>query len=53
MFNKFAKVTGMGGSETLTVTKRVSKQPQQVPLVVPRGETASSIWSPTAGSRNG
>jgi len=28
-------VTGMGGSETLTVTKRVSKQPQQVPLVVP------------------
>ena len=26
---------GIGGSETLTVTKRGSKQPQQIPVVVP------------------
>src|SRR5258708_5647364 len=27
--------TGIGSSETLTVTKRVSKQPQKIPVVVP------------------
>ena len=27
--------TGVGSSETLTVTKRVSKQPQKIPVVVP------------------
>ena len=27
--------TGVGNSETLTVIKRVSKQPQQIPVVVP------------------
>jgi F420H(2)-dependent quinone reductase len=35
VFNRIAMATGIGGSETLTVTKRVSKQPQQIPVVVP------------------
>jgi hypothetical protein len=35
IFNKVAMATGIGGSETLTVTRRVSKQPQQIPVVVP------------------
>jgi hypothetical protein len=35
IFNRIAMATGIGGSETLTVTKRVSKQPQQIPVVVP------------------
>ena len=35
IFNKIAMATGVGNSETLTVTKRVSKQPQQIPVVVP------------------
>ena len=35
IFNKVAMATGVGGSETLTVTKRVSKQPQKIPVVVP------------------
>lgn len=35
IFNKVAMATGIGHSETLTVTKRVSKQPQQIPVVVP------------------
>src|SRR6478735_1833743 len=35
IFNRVAMATGVGGSETLTVTKRVSKQPQQIPVVVP------------------
>ena len=35
IFNKFAMATGVGNSETLTVTRRVSKQPQQIPVVVP------------------
>ena len=34
-FNRIAMATGVGGSVTLTVTKRVSKQPQQIPVVVP------------------
>ncbi|KUH97289.1 nitroreductase/quinone reductase family protein [Mycobacterium sp. IS-3022] len=35
IFNKIAMATGVGNSQTLTVTKRVSKQPQQIPVVVP------------------
>ena len=35
IFNKVAMATGVGNSQTLTVTKRVSKQPQQIPVVVP------------------
>jgi len=35
IFNRVAMTTGIGGSETLTVTRRVSKQPQQIPVVVP------------------
>jgi hypothetical protein len=35
IFNRIAMATGIGGSETLTVTKRISKQPQQIPVVVP------------------
>jgi hypothetical protein len=35
IFNKIAMATGVGGSETLTVTKRGSKEPQTIPVVVP------------------
>jgi hypothetical protein len=35
VFNKIAMATGVGNSVTLTVTKRVSKQPQKIPVVVP------------------
>ncbi len=35
IFNRFAMATGVGNSQTLTVIRRVSKQPQQIPVVVP------------------
>ena len=35
IFNKIAMATGVGNSVTLTVTRRVSRQPQQIPVVVP------------------
>jgi hypothetical protein len=35
IFNRIAMVTGVGGCRTLTVTKRVSRQPQKIPVVVP------------------
>lgn len=35
IFNRVAMVTGVGNSETLTVTRRASGQPQQIPVVVP------------------
>jgi hypothetical protein len=38
VFNKAAMAFGIGGSATLTVTKRGSKQPQQIPVVVPSVE---------------
>lgn len=34
IFNRIAMATGIGGSQTLTVTKRVSRQPQKIPVVV-------------------
>jgi hypothetical protein len=38
VFNKAAMAFGIGGSATLTVTRRASKQPQQIPVVVPEIE---------------
>jgi F420H(2)-dependent quinone reductase len=35
VFNRVAMATGVGNSQTLTVTKRVSQQSQQIPVVVP------------------
>ena len=35
VFNRIAMAFGIGGSQTLTVTARGSKQPQRVPVVVP------------------
>jgi len=35
IFNPIAMATGVGHSETLTVIKRVSKEPQRIPVVVP------------------
>jgi F420H(2)-dependent quinone reductase len=35
VFNRIAMATGVGHSETLTVTRRGNKQPQQIPVVVP------------------
>ena len=32
IFNRLAMALGIGGSQTLTVTKRGSKQPQQIPV---------------------
>jgi hypothetical protein len=33
VFNKVAMATGIAGSETLTVTKRGSKEPQKIPVL--------------------
>jgi deazaflavin-dependent oxidoreductase (nitroreductase family) len=33
IFNKIAMATGLAGSETLTVTRRTSGQPQQIPVL--------------------
>ncbi|MUL44631.1 nitroreductase family deazaflavin-dependent oxidoreductase [Mycobacterium sp. CBMA293] len=35
VFNRIARITGVGGSETLTVTKRTSHELQHIPVVVP------------------
>ncbi|MGB0963038.1 MAG: nitroreductase/quinone reductase family protein [Mycobacterium sp.] len=35
VFNRFAMATGVGNSESLTVTKRGSGLPQRIPVVVP------------------
>ncbi len=35
VFNRIAMATGVGNSETLTVTKRASGEPQHIPVVVP------------------
>src|ERR1700731_4154124 len=35
IFNKVAMAPGIGSSQTVTVTRRVSKQPQKIPVVVP------------------
>lgn len=35
VFNRIAMATGVGASQTLTVTTRVSRQAQQIPVVVP------------------
>jgi deazaflavin-dependent oxidoreductase (nitroreductase family) len=33
IFNKIAMATGMSNTETLTVTRRKSKQPEQIPVI--------------------
>lgn len=45
VFNKIAMAFGIGGSTTLTVTKRGSKQPQQIPVVVPEVEGVKYLVS--------
>jgi F420H(2)-dependent quinone reductase len=35
IFNRLAMAFGIGGSQTLTVTRRGTNQPQQIPVVVP------------------
>lgn len=35
VFNRVAMATGVGNSVTLNVTRRASKQPQKIPVVVP------------------
>lgn len=35
IFNKIAMATGIGNSQTLVVTRRASKRPQEIPVVVP------------------
>ncbi|MDT5264683.1 MAG: hypothetical protein QOI90_1309 [Mycobacterium sp.] len=46
IFNRIAMATGIGNSETLTVTKRVSKQPQEIPVVVPDVDGVKYLVSP-------
>ncbi|GLP77668.1 hypothetical protein TUM20983_47780 [Mycobacterium antarcticum] len=45
VFNKAAMAFGIGGSATLVVTKRASKQPQQIPVVVPEVEGVKYLVS--------
>ncbi|MGV0836620.1 nitroreductase/quinone reductase family protein [Mycolicibacterium thermoresistibile] len=33
VFNRIAMALGVGGSQTLTVTRRVSRQPQRIPVI--------------------
>ena len=47
IFNKIAMAAGVGGSETLTVTKRVSRQPREVP--VPQRAPVIAAYRPLAG----
>ena len=35
VFNRIAMASGVGHSQTLTVARRTSKEPQQIPVVVP------------------
>lgn len=35
VFNRFAMATGVGNSVTLTVTRRGTREPQRIPVVVP------------------
>lgn len=35
VFNRIAMAAGIGHSQTLTVTRRVSRKPQRIPVVVP------------------
>ena len=45
VFNKLAMKFGIGGSTTLTVTRRGSKLPQQIPVVVPEVEGVKYLVS--------
>lgn len=45
VFNKIAMAFGIGGSTTLTVTRRGSKLPQQIPVVVPEIEGVKYLVS--------
>jgi hypothetical protein len=45
VFNKLAMAFGIGGSATLTVTRRGSKEPQQIPVVVPEVEGVKYLVS--------
>jgi hypothetical protein len=38
VFNKLAMAFGIAGTATLTVTRRGSKQPQRIPVIVPEVE---------------
>ena len=45
VFNKLAMKFGIGGSTTLTVTRRGSKLPQQIPVVIPEVEGVKYLVS--------
>jgi len=52
VFNRIAMATGVSNSETLSVTKRGTGEPQHIPVVtVDVGGTG--IWFPLAVSRSG
>ena len=50
IFNAVAIATGVGSSETLTVTKRGSKEPQRIPVVVPEVDGVKYLVSTTRRS---
>jgi hypothetical protein len=52
VFNKIAMATGLSGTETLTVTRRGSKEPQKIPVVTVDVDGVKYLVSPAA-SRNG
>ncbi|HYO03305.1 MAG TPA: nitroreductase/quinone reductase family protein [Mycobacterium sp.] len=45
IFNRAAMAFGIGGAATLTVTTRSTKQPQQIPVVVPEVEGVKYLVS--------
>ena len=52
VFNRIAMRFGIGGTATLTVTGRASKQPQQIPVVVPVSRVFGT-WCRRGASRIG
>ena len=52
VFNRIAMATGISNTETLTVTKRGSKEQQHIPVVTVIS-TALGIWYRPAANRSG
>lgn len=50
VFNRLAMTFGIGGSQTLTVTKRGSKLPQRIPVVIPEVDGTKYLVSTRGNS---
>ena len=51
VFNRIAMATGISNSETLTVTKRGSNEPQQIPVVTVNLDGTRYLVSTRGGSQ--